>query len=136
VEIEIPNPGFRLKPGMYARVRFTVEKHDNALVVPTMSVVDIEGKLGVWVPGEGDTPSFQPVTVGIEQQDFTELTSGVSEGQKIISTGAAALRSGDRIVLPGQRAGGGGRAAGANRAGGRGGRQGGTNANQGQQPGK
>ena len=35
VEIEIPNPGFRLKPGMYARVRFTVEQHDNALVVPT-----------------------------------------------------------------------------------------------------
>ena len=27
VEIEIPNPGFRLKPGMYARVRFTVERH-------------------------------------------------------------------------------------------------------------
>jgi len=151
VEIEIANPGYKLKPGMYARVKFTVEKHDNALVVPTMAVVDIEGKLGVWVPGEGDTPSFQPVTVGIEQQDVTELTSGVTEGQKIISTGAAALRAGDRIVLPGQRAGGGARAGGGNRAGGRGGgrrgeggggqggREGGTNANQGQQavpPGK
>ena len=108
VEIEIPNPGFRLKPGMYARVRFTVEKHDNALVVPTLAVVDLQGKLGVWVPGEGDSPSFQPVTIGIEQQDFTEITSGVTEGQRIISTGAAALRDGDRIVLPGQRAGGGG----------------------------
>jgi len=146
VEIEIPNPGYRLKPGMYARVLFTVEKHDNALVVPTASVVDIQGKMGVWVPGEGDQPSFQPVTIGIEQQEFTELTSGVTEGQKIISTGAAGLRAGDRIVLAGQRAGGGGR------AGGRGGRRGGgasgggtpgasapsrgANANQGQQPGK
>jgi HlyD family secretion protein len=139
VEIEIPNPQFRLKPGMYARVRFTVEKHENALVVPTMAVVDIQGKLGVWVPGEGDQPSFQPVTIGIEQQEFTELTSGVTEGQKVISTGAAALREGDRIVLPGQRAGGaGGRAAGGNRGGGRrGGAQGGqtgVNANRGQQP--
>ena len=141
VEIEIPNPGYRLKPGMYARVRFTVEKHDNALVVPTASVVDIQGKLGVWVPGEGDTPSFQPVTTGIEQQEFTEITNGVTEGQKIISTGAAALREGDRIVLPGQRAGGGGRTGGGRagsrqgggaRRGGQGG-QGGTNANQGPQ---
>ena len=139
VEIEIPNPGYRLKPGMYARVRFTVEKHDNALVVPTLAVVDVQGKLGVWVPGEGDQPSFQPVTIGIEQQEFTEITTGVTEGQKIISTGAAALREGDRIVLPGQRAGGGGRAAGGSRGGGRrgggqGGSQPGVNANRGQQP--
>ena len=56
------------------------------------------------MPGEGDQPSFQPVTIGIEQQEFTELTTGVTEGQKIISTGAAALRPGDRIVLAGQRA--------------------------------
>ena len=55
VEIEIPNPGYRLKPGMYARARFTVEKHDNALVVPTPAVVDLQGKMGVWLPGEGDT---------------------------------------------------------------------------------
>jgi hypothetical protein len=84
------------------------------------------------VPGEGDQPSFQPVTVGIEQQDFTELTSGVTDGQKIITTGAAALRAGDRIVLAGQRAGG---AASGGRSG-RGLRRGGgagVNANQGQQ---
>jgi multidrug efflux pump subunit AcrA (membrane-fusion protein) len=125
-----------LKPGMYARVRFTVERHENALVVPTGAVVDIQGKIGLWIPGEGDTASFQPVTIGIEQQEFTEITSGVKEGQQIISTGAAALRPGDRIVLAGQR-GGGSRAA----DGGRGGRRGGgsgqgssTNANRGQQP--
>jgi HlyD family secretion protein len=132
VEIEIPNPGYRLKPGMYARVVFTVEKHDNALVVPTAAVVDLQGKMGVWVPGEGDQPSFQPVTIGIEGQEFTELTTGVTEGQKIISTGAAGLRAGDRIVLAGQRAGGGGRAGG--RRGG-GAAADGVNANRGQQPG-
>ena len=97
---------------MYARARFTVEKHDNALVVPTLAVVDLQGKIGVWVPAdEGDTPVFNPVTIGIEQQDFTEITSGVKEGQRIITTGAAALRPGDRIVMAGQR-GGGGRAGG------------------------
>jgi RND family efflux transporter MFP subunit len=135
VEIEIPNPTYRLKPGMYARARFTVEKHDKALVVPTAAVVDLQGKMGVWVPGEGDTAVFTPVTLGIEQQEFTELTSGVSEGQRIITTGAAALRPGDRIAMPGQRGGG----TNAGRTGGRGRRGGGApgapvNANQGQQP--
>jgi RND family efflux transporter MFP subunit len=136
VEIEIPNSTYRLKPGMYARARFTVEKHDNALVVPTLAVVDLQGKLGVWVPAdEGDNPVFNPVTIGIEQQEFTELTSGVKEGQRIITTGAAALRPGDRIVLAGQR--GGNRAGGAARGGRRGGGAApGVNANQAQTPGR
>src|SRR5688500_8390968 len=133
VEIEIPNNTYRLKPGMYARARFTVEKHDNAIVVPTLAVVDLQGKIGVWLTAdEGDTPVFNPVTLGIEQQDFTEVTSGLKDGQRIITTGAAALRPGDRIVMAGQRGGG-------NRAGGGGrGRRGapGVNANQGQQPGR
>ena len=135
VEIEIPNSSYRLKPGMYARARFTVEKHDGALVVPTPAVVDLEGKIGLWVPAdEGDTPVFTPITLGIEQQEFTEVATGVKEGQRIITTGAAALRPGDRIVMAGQR---GGRAngAGGTGRGRRGGGEGapGVNANQGQQ---
>ena len=136
VEIEIPNGTYRLKPGMYARARFTVEQHDNTLVVPTLAVVDLQGKIGVWVPAdEGDNPVFNPVTTGIEQQDFTEITNGVKDGQRIITTGAAALRPGDRIVLAGQR-GGGNRAGGGTRGGRRGGGAPAVNANQAQQPGK
>jgi RND family efflux transporter MFP subunit len=134
VEIEIPNSTYRLKPGMYARARFTVEKHDNTLVVPTLAVVDLQGKIGLWLPAdEGDTAVFNPVTIGIEQQEFTEITSGVKESQRIITTGAAALRPGDRIVMAGQR-------GGSSRAGdgGRGRRGGGApvNANQAQTPGR
>jgi HlyD family secretion protein len=128
VEIEIPNTAYRLKPGMYARARFTVQRHDRALVVPTGAIVDLEGKLGVWTPGEGDTPTFQPVTTGIEQQDFTEITAGVTEGENVISTGAGALRAGDRIVLAGRR-GAGNRAGGSSRGIG----TPSVNANQGQQ---
>ena len=102
VEIEIPNATYRLKPGMYARARFTVEKHDNALVVPTPAIVDLQGKIGVWLPeGEGTGTVFNPVTIGIEQQEFTEVATGLKEGQQIISTGAAALRPGDKIALAG-----------------------------------
>jgi RND family efflux transporter MFP subunit len=121
VEIEIPNPSFRLKPGMYARATFTVEKHEHALVVPTASVVDVSGKVGVFLP-KGETAAFHPVTVGIQHQDVTEVTEGVEDGQRIISTGAAALREGDRITLPGARGGGG---RGRNAAQGQGGRRGG-----------
>jgi RND family efflux transporter MFP subunit len=141
VEIEIDNPTFRLKPGMYARAKFTVEKHDKALVVPTVAVVDVSGKLGVFL-ANGETANFHQVTTGIEHQDFTEIVSGLQEGQKVISTGAAALREGDRIAMAGQRSGGaGGGRGGRGRRGGNGGgtgesggAAGGSNANRGNQP--
>jgi RND family efflux transporter MFP subunit len=106
VEIEIPNATFRLKPGMYARARFTVEKHQQALIVPTLSVVDASGKIGVFMTGgaNNDTATFHPITVGIEHADFTEVTDGITEGQRIVSTGAGALREGDRVTLAGANA--------------------------------
>jgi RND family efflux transporter MFP subunit len=120
IEVEIENSSFRLKPGMYAKVSFTVEHKENVLVVPANSVVDASGKKGVYVPGEGDVAKFQTVTLGMSDPDQIEITSGVSEGMRVISTGAAALREGDKIVLLGQ-----GQRGGANGRSGRGGANGG-----------
>jgi len=102
IEVEIENSAFRLKPGMYAKVSFVVEHKEHVLVVPANAVVDNSGRKGVYVPGEGDIAKFQPVTLGMSDPDAIEITSGVTEGMHVISTGAAALREGDRIVLLGQ----------------------------------
>ena len=105
IEVEINNAQFRLKPGMYAKVGFTVERHANALIVPANAVVDYEGKKGVFMPGgEGDQAHFQAVQLGLISQEQIEITSGLSEGDKVVTTGAGALREGDRILLPGQNA--------------------------------
>jgi multidrug efflux pump subunit AcrA (membrane-fusion protein) len=54
MEIEVPNPGFRLKPGMYARVQLTIGTKSDALTVPRNAVVvDTEGKQGVFVAVAG-----------------------------------------------------------------------------------
>jgi RND family efflux transporter MFP subunit len=118
IEVEIDNSSFRLKPGMYAKVSFTIEHKQNVLTVPANAVIDSLGKKGVYVPGEGDVAKFQPITLGMADPEKIEITSGVSEGMRVISTGAAALRDGDKIVPLGQ----GGRGG---QGGGRGGRSGG-----------
>jgi len=131
VEIEVPNPSFRLKPGMYARARFTVERHEKTLTLPTAAIVDSSGKTGVFFPnGENnDTVAFHPVSIGIQHQDLTEITDGLKEGDKVVSTGAAALREGDKITLQGQQPRGGGGRSGRGRRGG-----GGANAERSGQP--
>jgi HlyD family secretion protein len=102
IEVEIPNPQFRLKPGMYAKVSFTVDKKANTLVIPTTALVDVGGNRGVFLANEaeqGQVASFKKIEVGLMDQTFVEVIAGLSEGDRVVTTGAAALREGDRILL-------------------------------------
>lgn len=126
LEIEVPNRDFRLKPGMYSRVRLTTSTRPNALVVPRNAVVDIEGTRGVFVPrqpaarpaGSGapgagaagggqrapvQQAQFVAVKTGVQDGERVEILDGVNEGDTIVTTGAAALRDGDPIVTAGGR---------------------------------
>jgi RND family efflux transporter MFP subunit len=133
MEIEVPNTSFRLKPGMYARVQLTVAERANALAVPRNAIVNVNDKTGVFVagpapagttgrdtgsPAGGDarpaggapaiTARFVPVVVGIRDEDQVEISAGLEEGTRIVTTGAMGLRDGDRIVAsaPGGRSSG------------------------------
>lgn len=102
MEIEIPNSSYRLKPGMYARVKLTVGERKAALVVPRNALISIEGRRGVFVfDSEGSVAHFQAVETGLEDQERTEILGGLTEGQQIVTTGAGALRDGDRVQLAG-----------------------------------
>lgn len=115
MEVEVPNRGYRLKPGMYARVELTIDSRPNALTIPRAAIVDLNGKSGVFVAGgpapasnggqPGSAPAltarFVPVVLGIRDSELVEVTSGVTEGMRVITTGALALKDGDRIVASG-----------------------------------
>jgi RND family efflux transporter MFP subunit len=125
MEIEVPNPGFRLKPGMYARVQLTVDTRADALTIPRAALVALDGKNGVFVAVQPEaqpaattsggqqpalTARFMPVEVGIRDGEHIEITSGLKEGARVITTGAGALKDGDRVVAArGERQGGRGR---------------------------
>ena len=116
IEVEIPNPTSRLKPGMYARVSITLDTQEDALVVPATALVDLGGRRGVFLP-LGGAAVFRMVQVGTEQQDIVQVVSGLTEGAEVITTGSGALRDGDRIVVAGGR---GGRSGGGGGRGGEG----------------
>jgi RND family efflux transporter MFP subunit len=108
IEVEIPNPTSRLKPGMYARVGITLDTQEDALVIPANALVDLGGRRGVFVP-LGGAAVFRMVQVGTEQQDIVEVLGGLTEGAEVITTGSGSLRDGDRIIVAGGRGGRGGR---------------------------
>lgn len=115
IEIEVPNVGYRLKPGMYSRVQLTISTRSDAITVPRNALVELEGKSGVFVAAaaekaegtgggagapaqEAMTAKFLQVEVGIRDGDAIEITKGLENGARVITTGANALKDGDRIV--------------------------------------
>ena len=110
IEIEIPNSDARLKPGMYARISLTVEERKNTLVAPKNAVIDFENKRGVWMPSEDRRAHFVPVTLGIEGPEQIEILAGLKEGDRFVTTGAAAVRNNDQLIIAGEAGGAGGAA--------------------------
>ena len=74
-------------------------------MVPADAVVDLGGRRGVFTP-LNESAVFRALQVGTEAGNIVEILGGLAEGDVVITTGAGALRDGDRIVLPGRGEGG------------------------------
>jgi RND family efflux transporter MFP subunit len=100
IEIQILNRDYRLKPGMYARVSIMTDTRKDALVVPSAAIADLGGRRGVFQV-LNDSAVFRTVQVGSELPDMVEILGGIEEGEQVITTGARALRDGDRVIIAG-----------------------------------
>ena len=102
MEVEIPNGDNKLKPGMYARINLTVEERKGTLVAPKNAVIDFENRRGVWMPNDENRAKFVAVQLGIDGGDNVEITGGLKEGDQFVTTGAAAVRNNDQLIIAGQ----------------------------------
>jgi membrane fusion protein, macrolide-specific efflux system len=98
--------------GQTANVTVQTAKVTNALYVPSTAVVSSGGTYSVTLPDGGGT---KPVQIGVRGDSFTQITSGLKEGDKVeliqgpIGTGTGAGGQGagaGRTGQPGQPGGG------------------------------
>jgi membrane fusion protein, copper/silver efflux system len=85
VRIELPNPGGRLKPAMFAQVELPVGGgQDLQLVVPNAAVID-SGTRRVVIVDQG-AGRFEPreVKTGARGDEFTVITDGLKEGESVV----------------------------------------------------
>ena len=86
VEVDIPNPGGRLKPGMYARVEVLVETRVGALTIPAEAVRLGEAKPSVMVVRNGVVEAV-PVELGAADAGGVEVLKGLSDKDHVILQG-------------------------------------------------
>ncbi|HCY84770.1 MAG TPA: efflux RND transporter periplasmic adaptor subunit [Desulfobacteraceae bacterium] len=104
VELEVENPGYRLKPGMFARISVVLDRVADAVMVPEAALAKRNGRQGIFlVRLSGDTVSWQPVETGIRQGNFIQIKNTDISGQ-VVTLGHQMLKHGSRIRLTGQSA--------------------------------
>lgn len=86
VKLEVPNPGGRLRSGMFATVVFDPIAARGALTVPSLAVLRT-GRRNVLVMDLGEG-RFSPreVVLGQEGAGFVEVLEGVSEGERVVTS--------------------------------------------------
>ncbi|MEE4363549.1 MAG: efflux RND transporter periplasmic adaptor subunit [Desulfotignum sp.] len=100
VEIQVPNPDFRLKPGMFVRVSVVLDRVEDALMVPETALVTRNHETGVFVvtPDEKKV-IWQPVITGIRQQEMVQIQGDNLVGEVVI-LGHQMLDHGSPIRIP------------------------------------
>lgn len=94
VRMEFHNPGYFLKPGMFATVRVTSELEPSVLLVPDMAILRSGEKNTVFVALEKGKFEPRAVTLGPQaENDMYQVISGLTEGERIVTSGQFMLDS-------------------------------------------
>ncbi len=88
-----------LRPEMTTHVRIIVEEKTDVLIVPNGAVRFEEGKNMVYVRGK-EKQERREVALGIRDDSFTEIVSGLAEGERIVIT---AVKKASPTVSPGPK---------------------------------
>jgi Cu(I)/Ag(I) efflux system membrane fusion protein len=90
--IELPNPGEKLRPGMFATVAFA-GGGQSALLIPSEAIITTGRRTLVMLAKAGGR--FQPaeVSVGREADGQTEILAGLQEGERVVASGQFLLDS-------------------------------------------
>jgi membrane fusion protein, copper/silver efflux system len=94
VRMEFHNPGYLLKPGMFATVELQAELEPSAVLVPDMAVLRSGEKNTVFVALTGGKFEPRAVTLGPRSENnFYQVLSGLSEGERVVTSGQFMLDS-------------------------------------------
>ena len=99
VEIDVPNPGYHLQPGMYADVTLSANSRPNALTIPIGAVRRGESRTSVLVLDEQNRVQARDVRIGVESSNNVEVLAGLNEGDKVIVGNLGSYQAGE-IVRP------------------------------------
>jgi HlyD family secretion protein len=98
-EVDIPNPGGKLRPGLYAYATVIVAEHKDVLTIPTTAVVQDKDKAFCVTVVSGKAVR-KAIETGLNDGTRTEVVSGLEGSELVVKANAASLSDGQDVKVP------------------------------------
>jgi len=99
MKAEFPNNELKLWPGEFVNVRLRIQTLKQAVIVPTGAVQRGPNGAFVYLLVDDKSVSMRPVTVGVQDEIETVVTNGLSEGDRVVTTGFTRLADGSEVSV-------------------------------------
>jgi len=99
IRLRFVNPDSRIKAGMFATISLVTNRKVNVPVVQRTSVINTYGSWIVFTVDENSIARRREVTLGIENEEFFEILSGLKTGENVVSAGQNFLSDGDPVRI-------------------------------------
>lgn len=87
-----------LFPGAFANVELNLKETDEAIIIPSVSIVpELKGQLVYLYKNGVATP--QRVETGLREEIHVQITSGLAEGDTVITSGILQIRPGAKVKI-------------------------------------
>lgn len=94
VRVDVDNSDHLLKLGMFVSGELVYAfGQESVLAVPTSAIQELNGENIVFVSGEGDGLELREVILGRSINEYTEIKSGLSSGERVVTQGSFYLKS-------------------------------------------
>jgi membrane fusion protein (multidrug efflux system) len=92
-----PNPGNRLRPGQYGKVRSAVGTSVGALLIPQRAVTELQGGYQVAVVDSANTVGVRTVRLGDRVGPMWIVSEGLKAGERVVAEGLQNARPGTQV---------------------------------------
>ena len=98
VTVTVPGDTAGLLSGMFADVTFRTDYNDNTVVIPTEAILTSGDTQYVYVVEDG-AAKYVEVTTGITGSGVTQITSGLTAGEQLVTVGQSYLSDGAAVRI-------------------------------------
>jgi len=95
---EFPNPGNKLRPGQYGRVRIQTSIQQNALVVPQTAVKELQGGYQVALLGPDQKAVIRTVKAGQKVGTMWVIDEGLKPSDQVVVEGIEKVKDGTPVI--------------------------------------
>ena len=112
VEVQVPNPDHRMKPGSFAKASILLERRSDAVTVPEEALVKFAGVTKLFVVADGrakavavepglrlDVDGGESAAAGHGPRRWVEIPAGLPAGAEVVTSGHAQIIDGAAVRI-------------------------------------